>query len=68
MTPPAATAPPDPERLAILAFHNVPASLHGALRQGDLADALAEAISFATLPLVGEQPLLLVGPPAPARR
>jgi flagellar biosynthesis protein FlhF len=57
-------APPDPERLAILEFHNVPASLHGALRQGDLADALAEAISFGALPLgAGEQPLLLIGPP-----
>jgi flagellar biosynthesis protein FlhF len=57
-------APPDPERLAILEFHNVPASLHAALRQGDLADALAAAISFGTLPLgAGEPPLLLIGPP-----
>ena len=57
-------APPDPGRLAILEFHNVPASLHGALCQGDLADALAEVISFGALPLgVGEQPLVLIGPP-----
>ena len=62
--PPPSFAPPDPARLAILEFHNVPASLHDALCQGDLADALAEVISFGALPLgVGEQPLLLIGPP-----
>jgi flagellar biosynthesis protein FlhF len=61
-------APPDPERLAILEFHNVPASLHAALRQGDLADALAAAISFGTLPLgAGEPPLLRSAHLAPAR-
>ena len=57
-------APPDPERQAILEFHNVPASLQGALRQGDLVDALAAAISFGALPLdAADPPLLLVGPP-----
>ncbi len=62
--PPLPLAPPDPARLALLEFHNVPASLHGALGQGDLADALADAISFGALPLgVGDQPLLLIGPP-----
>jgi flagellar biosynthesis protein FlhF len=61
---PLSLAPPDLERLAILEFHNVPASLQGALRQGDLADALAAAISFGPLPLgADEQPLLLIGPP-----
>ncbi len=53
---------PDPVRLAALEFHAVPASLRAALQQGDFASALADAIQFASLPL-GEQPLLLVGPP-----
>jgi flagellar biosynthesis protein FlhF len=57
-------APPDPGRLAVLEFHNVPVSLYGALLQGDLAEALAASIRFASLPLeVDEQPLLLIGPP-----
>lgn len=62
--PPPPLALSDPARLSVLEYHNVPASLHDALCQGDLADALAEVISFGALALgVGEQPLLLVGPP-----
>ncbi|HEY2616740.1 MAG TPA: GTP-binding protein [Acetobacteraceae bacterium] len=60
LTSPSALA--DPDRLAVLDFHSVPAALHAALRQGELATALANAIPFGTLPL-GESPLLLVGPP-----
>ena len=52
----------DPDRLAVLDFHGVPAALHAALQQGELETALAKAIPFGTLPL-GESPLLLVGPP-----
>jgi flagellar biosynthesis protein FlhF len=55
-------APPDPAIIAALDFHGVPAALHAALQQGELATALANAIPFATLPLA-ESPLLLVGPP-----
>jgi flagellar biosynthesis protein FlhF len=52
----------DPGRLAVLDFHGIPGALHAALRQGELATALANAIPFGTLPL-GGSPLLLVGPP-----
>jgi flagellar biosynthesis protein FlhF len=54
--------PADPARLAVLAFHGVPAVLHAALQQGELETALGNTIPFAALPL-SEQPLLLVGPP-----
>ncbi len=54
--------PPDPARLAVLEFHAIPTPMHAALRHGDLATLLAGTVSFAALPL-GEQPLLLVGPP-----
>lgn len=60
--PPPPLAPPDPVRLAALEFHAVPASLHDALLQGELPDALAGVVRFAALPLA-EQPLLLAGPP-----
>jgi len=62
--PPPKLAPPDPARIALLEFHGVPASLRAVLQQGELAAALSGALQFAALPLgVGEQPLLLVGPP-----
>jgi flagellar biosynthesis protein FlhF len=54
-------APADPDRLAALDFHGVPAALHAALRQGELETALAKAIPFGSLPI--DEPLLLVGPP-----
>lgn len=55
-------APPGHGRSAALAFHAVPARLHGALSHGALADALAQALPFGVLPLDG-RPLLLTGPP-----
>jgi flagellar biosynthesis protein FlhF len=55
---------PDPARVAVLDYHGIPQALHGALQQGDLADALASALPFASLQLAPAQPpLLLVGPP-----
>jgi flagellar biosynthesis protein FlhF len=55
---------PDPARLAALRFHAVPPALHAPLQAGDLATALAEALSFGRLPLEpGAPPLLLCGPP-----
>lgn len=55
---------PDPGRLAALAYHAVPVALHPALHAGELPDAVAAALSFATLPLAGDSPpLLLSGPP-----
>jgi flagellar biosynthesis protein FlhF len=59
---PPAPVRPDPVRLAALDFHGVPLALRIALQQGQLAAALAAALPFASLPL-GEQPLMLVGPP-----
>jgi flagellar biosynthesis protein FlhF len=54
----------DPERLAILAFHAVPDTLHPALEAGPLDAALAGALVFGNLPLsAGDRPLLIVGPP-----
>jgi flagellar biosynthesis protein FlhF len=53
---------PDAGRLAMLDFHGIPAALRATLQQGELDDALAKAIPFATLPL-SEVPLLFVGPP-----
>lgn len=60
-TPP---MPPDPARLAALAFHAVPEGLRERLMCGALAEALANIIGFANLDLgPGARPLLLVGPP-----
>lgn len=55
-------APPDPALLAALEFHGIPVAMHAALLHDDLATALEKALPFGTLP-IGEQPLLLVGPP-----
>ena len=60
--PPPPLVAADPARLAALDFHGIPAALHAALQHGDLATVLAGAMPFGVLPL-GEQPLLLVGPP-----
>ncbi|MBN9563697.1 MAG: GTP-binding protein [Alphaproteobacteria bacterium] len=61
--PPAPPPPPDPERLASLAFHNVPAAVADQLRHGKLSDALGQALPFAPLPLSqGARPLLFAGP------
>ena len=57
-------APPNPDLVAALEFHSVPASLRAALQQGELATALAVTLPFSALPLgVNERPVLLVGPP-----
>jgi flagellar biosynthesis protein FlhF len=54
----------DPDLVAALDFHGVPAPLRAALQQGPLEAALAKALPFAALPLEPSgQPLLLVGPP-----
>ncbi len=60
--PPSPLLMADPGRLAALEFHAIPNPVLTALRYGDLATVLADAISFAALPL-GQQPLLMVGPP-----
>jgi flagellar biosynthesis protein FlhF len=60
--PPPPLVEVDPARLAALAFHAIPNPMLAALQYGDLATVLAGAISFGVLPL-GEQPLLMVGPP-----
>src|SRR6185312_7162795 len=61
--PPPPPPAPDPERLASLAFHNVPAALADQLRHGELSDALGQALPFAPLPLShGARPLLFAGP------
>jgi flagellar biosynthesis protein FlhF len=57
-------SPPDPARLAALHFHAVPPALQRSLQTGSLDVALAEALSFGSLPLAPElPPLLLSGPP-----
>ncbi len=48
-------------RQQLLRYHRVPATLHPMLMHGDLAAALAAAVSFAPLPY--DRPLLLAGPP-----
>jgi flagellar biosynthesis protein FlhF len=56
--------PPDPARVAALRFHAVPSRLQAILQVGALDSALAEALSFADLPLAAEAPpLLFSGPP-----
>ena len=55
---------PDPERLAMLAWHGVPQGLQAALEAADLPAALAATFAFDRLALCpGGAPLLLVGPP-----
>ena len=61
---PATAVQPDPARLGALQYHAVPPSLHPALRDGPLPQALAAALSFMALPLGADAPpLLLCGPP-----
>jgi flagellar biosynthesis protein FlhF len=67
--PPRPAWPPGPaaanssggSRQQMLRYHRVPAPLHPMLLHGDLAAALAAAVSFAPLPY--DRPLLLAGPP-----
>jgi flagellar biosynthesis protein FlhF len=67
--PPRPAWPPSPAAAAggggwrqqMLRYHRVPATLHPMLLHGDLAAALAAAVSFDPLPY--ERPLLLAGPP-----
>ena len=55
---------PDPDRVAALGFHAVPADLRPLLDTGALDEALAKALPFSALPLAtGDKPLLLTGPP-----
>ena len=62
--PPSPPPLDDPERLAALSYHAVPAALAARLPAGPLAFALAAALRFAGLPLApGSRPLLLAGPP-----
>jgi flagellar biosynthesis protein FlhF len=50
--------------VAALEYHAVPAGLRAVLQTGELEAALAGALTFATLPLDGNRPpLLLSGPP-----
>jgi len=54
----------DSARLDLLRHHGIPAPLHAALAEGDLAAALAGALRFATLDVsASAPPLLLLGPP-----
>jgi flagellar biosynthesis protein FlhF len=62
--PPAPPPAGDPDWLAALGYHAVPAALAARLPAGPLASALAAALRFADLPLApGGRPLLLAGPP-----
>lgn len=54
----------DAVRIDALTYHGVPPALQMALQKGELEEALAAVISFASLPLeAGAPPLILVGPP-----
>ena len=56
--------PPDPARLAALAWHAVPEALRPSLAQGALPDALTRVLRFGTLPLhAHDPPVLFTGPP-----
>lgn len=60
----APSAPEEPGRADLLAFHAVPASLHDALASGPLDQALGRALPFGQLTLGGEsRPVLLAGMP-----
>jgi flagellar biosynthesis protein FlhF len=57
-------APASDKQRAALRYHAVPPSLVDALAGGALAERLASALAFATLPLSpGGRPLLFTGPP-----
>jgi flagellar biosynthesis protein FlhF len=63
-TPVPPALPADPARMDLLRHHGIPASLHAALLEGELAAALAGVLRFSALDVSdGAPPLLLLGPP-----
>jgi flagellar biosynthesis protein FlhF len=56
--------PPDPTRLATLAWHGIPEDLRPALVRGSLTEALVDVVTFDNLPLgPNQRPIMFTGTP-----